>query len=401
MNVLKLFNTLSNAEEVFEASDISNVKMYVCGPTVYDRPHLGNARSIVFYDLLFRILSLLYQKVTYVRNITDVDDKILQRAKEEGISPDVLTAKVINEFNHDVKELNCLLPTYEPKATECIEDMLSMISALVQKGNAYVVDGSVMFSVASYPDYGKLSNKKLSELDPGARIAVSKDKRNEHDFILWKRVPANEIGWNSEFSYGRPGWHIECSAMSTKTLGMGFDIHGGGADLQFPHHENEIAQSECCYGEKPFAKYWIHNGFLTVDGEKMSKSLGNFKTVQDVLNDGYSGMDIRLALLGTHYRKPLQFSKHLIETSKLTIKKFNNVLLQNAEIVSDISHVLKWDDIPHLAQDAILSNINTAKFAAIMHSIVNDIKNTNDFKGKKLLLQQFWSMGTLVGIFSI
>lgn len=400
--MLKLFNTLSGKEELFIPVNPSQVKLYVCGPTVYDRPHLGNARSIVFYDILFRVLKALYKEVIYVRNITDVDDKILNRAKEEGVAPAILTERVIAEFEEDISALGCQNPTFEPRATEYISQMLEMIKTLVQNGNAYLAtNGDVMFSVHSFAEYGKLSNRKLEDLHAGARIEKTDSKQHEHDFVLWKKVPANELGWNSEFSYGRPGWHIECSAMSTSLLGMGFDIHGGGADLQFPHHENEIAQSECAFQGKQFAKYWVHNGFLTVEGEKMSKSLGNFKTVRDLLNEGYTGQEIRFALLNTHYRKPLSFSEHLMETSRMAIKKFNKTLNDNAEIISTFTNDFSWEKMPKLAQDAICSNINIAKFTAIMHGLVNDIKNTNDFKGKGELLSQFHQMGLLIGIFNL
>jgi cysteinyl-tRNA synthetase len=399
--MLKIFNTLSNKEETFIPNSSEEVKIYACGPTVYDRPHLGNARSIVFYDILFRILSVLYPKVIYVRNITDVDDKILNRAKEEGVSPKELTERIIKDFHEDVSLLNCLPPTFEPKATEYIPQMLEMIETLVTKKHAYVGEnGDVMFAVESFPEYGKLSNRKLSELNSGARISVSEFKKNDNDFVLWKKVESSEMGWESKFSYGRPGWHIECSAMSYSLLGMNFDIHGGGADLQFPHHENEIAQSECCFPGKLFAKYWVHNGFLTIDGEKMSKSLGNFKTVKNLLDEGYSGIEIRFALLNTHYRKPLSFSNHVIETAKSAIHKFNKTLKANFEIVQNFDKTVNFSSLPQLAQEAILDNINISKFTAIMHGLVNDIKNTNDLPGKTALLNQFYKMGLLIGIFS-
>jgi cysteinyl-tRNA synthetase len=397
---LKLFNTLTNSEEIFSPKDPSHVKMYVCGPTVYERPHLGNARSIIFYDLLFRILKLLYPKVTFVRNITDVDDKIINQSIKEGISVNDLTTKVIAEFKEDTSILNCQTPTFEPRATEFIAKMLDIVKVLVQKNHAYVAEsGDVMFSVNSFKEYGKLSNRKLEDLNAGARIAVSLDKHNEHDFVLWKKVEIGEVGWNSDFGFGRPGWHIECSAMSVSLLGMDFDIHGGGADLQFPHHENEIAQSECAFGGS-FARYWVHNGFLTVEGEKMSKSLGNFKTVKNLLDEGYAGAEIRFALLNTHYRKPLSFTNHLIETAKIAIKKFNKVLENHKDMVAEMSKDVTWNDLPTLAQDAILSNINISKFTALMHSIANDIKNTNDYKGKFELVKQFYKMGLLIGVFN-
>jgi cysteinyl-tRNA synthetase len=396
----KLFNTLTNSEEIFTPKNPSNIKMYVCGPTVYERPHLGNARSIVFYDLLFRILKVLYPSVTYVRNITDVDDKIINQAVKEKISVSALTSRVIGEFRDDISILNCQSPTFEPKATEFIHKMIEIIKNLVEKGHGYIAEnGDVIFFVKSFKEYGKLSNRKLEDLNAGSRIAISSAKHNEHDFVLWKRVQEGEVGWNSEFGFGRPGWHIECSAMSVSLLGMDFDIHGGGADLQFPHHENEIAQSECAF-EENFARYWIHNGFLTVEGEKMSKSLGNFKTVKNLLDEGYEGFEIRFALLNTHYRKPLSFSNHLIETAKTAMKKFHKVLEIYKSMLEEIEKDVKWNDLPLLAQDAILSNINISKFTALMHSIANDIKNTNDYKAQFELVKQFYKMGLFIGIFN-
>jgi cysteinyl-tRNA synthetase len=397
---LAIFNTLSNSLEVFTPQDASHIKMYVCGPTVYERPHLGNARSIVFYDLFFRILQLLYPKVTFVRNITDVDDKIINQAHKEGISPLELTQKVISQFEEDTKALNCKTPTFEPKVTEFIPQIIKIIKQLVQNNNAYITEaGDVMFKVSSFAEYGKLSNRKLQDLISGTREITSEGKMHEHDFILWKASLGGELGWESEFSFGRPGWHIECSAMSTELLGMNFDIHGGGADLQFPHHENEIAQSECAFPHQKFANYWVHNGFLTINGEKMSKSLGNFKTVKNLLDEGFNGAEIRFALLNTHYRKPLSFTEHLMQTSRSAIKKFNQTFEKNLDLMGDIEKELRWTDLPLNAQDALLDNINISKFTAIMHGLVNDLKNTTDKKGRLELFNHFYKMGLLIGIF--
>lgn len=398
--MLTLFNTLSRKEEIFVPVDPNSIKMYVCGPTVYSRPHLGNARSIVFYDILYRLLKTLYHQVIYVRNITDVENKILKRAGEENITPFQLTERVINEFNEDTLSLNCLSPSFQPKVTENIAGIIDMISILIQKGHAYHNEGDIFFSAESFKDYGKLSGKKLEDLYAGVRIDISEKKRSPYDFVLWKKVPETEkMAWSSPFSYGRPGWHIECSAMSARFLGMNFDIHGGGRDLQFPHHENEIAQSECAFPGKKFANYWVHNGFLTIEGEKMSKSLGNFKTIKDIREQGFSGLEIRLALLGTHYQKPLVFSSHLLHTSAIVIKNFNKMLDQKKDIISDIASEILWDDIPFLGKQALLDNINIAKFIALMHRILNDIKRTVDLKEQKVLVAGFYKMGKLIGIF--
>lgn len=397
--MFKIFNTLTQQEEIFQPNDPSAIKMYVCGPTVYDRPHIGNARSMVFYDILFRMLKLLYPSVIFVRNITDVDDKIIARSTEEKISPSELTKRVIAEFEEDVQAINCIKPTFEPRATEYIPQMLDMIKTLVKEGYAYLAEnGDVMFSVAAFKNYGKLSNRKIEDMQAGARIAVSQFKKHEYDFVLWKKVEAHELGWNSEFSFGRPGWHIECSAMSVALLGMNFDIHGGGVDLQFPHHENEIAQSECAHPNHQFARYWIHNGFLTIEGEKMSKSLGNFITIRDLLNQGFSGAEIRFVLCNTHYRKPLSFSSHAMQTAALAVQKFFKILDSNLEIVNKFTTDLKWEDLPLLAQDALLDNINISKFTAIMHSLVNDIKRTDDLKGKTELLHSLYKMCLFLGL---
>lgn len=402
--MLKIFNTLSNSEEAFSPIDSQHIKIYVCGPTVYDRPHLGNARSVVFYDFLNRILRAIYPKVTYVRNITDVDDKIIARAKEENISPLELTAKVEKLFRDDMSALNCTDPDYEPHATDYIPQMLGMIKCLIESGHAYQQNSTsdVMFSVKSYQEYGRLSNRTLESMIPGSRIAVSDAKECEFDFVLWKYVTdKNELGWESEFGYGRPGWHIECSAMSANILGSDFDIHGGGVDLQFPHHENEIAQSRCAFKGSNFAKYWIHNGFLMVDGQKMSKSLGNFTTVKDLLDKGIDGNVIRFALLNTHYRKPLDFNDHLIASSKIVVQKFLKLIDDNADLIDKNCPISLLDgemSIPVLARDAIFDNVNISKYTAVMHSLLKDIKYTKDIAGRKMLCQQFWNMMKLLGL---
>jgi cysteinyl-tRNA synthetase len=325
---LRLYNTLTRRKEDFKPLDPSNVRMYVCGPTVYDFAHIGNARPVIVFDVLFRLLHHLYgpEHVTYVRNITDVDDKINARALQDY--PDLplneairrVTEKTANQFQADVKALGCLEPTAQPRATEFIDQMIEMITVLLAKHNAYQAGGEVLFNVASMTDYGALSNRKLEDQQAGARVAVEAHKKNPGDFVLWKLSSAEEPGWESPWGRGRPGWHIECSAMSKSFLGEVFDIHGGGLDLIFPHHENELAQSRCAHGTKKMANVWMHNGFLQVEGQKMSKSLGNFVTINELLETEkfgghpWIGPILRLAMLKTHYRQPIDWTvQSLIE----------------------------------------------------------------------------------------
>jgi len=322
-----LYNTLTRHKEEFKPADAKNVRMYVCGPTVYDRPHLGNARSVVVYDVLYRLLRYVYGEshVNYVRNITDVDDKINAAAKANGEPISALTKRVEGWFHDDIAALNCLPPTNEPHATAHIAEMIAIIEKLIAGGHAYESAGHVLFRVESYKDYGQLSGRKLEELIAGSRVEVESYKENPGDFVLWKPADAGDDPssvFPSPWGAGRPGWHIECSAMSSKYLGEDFDIHGGGADLMFPHHENEIAQSRCSAPHSHFAKTWVHNGFLTVNGEKMSKSLGNFTTVKNVLDKGIRGEVIRFALLSSHYRSPLDWNEKLIHDAKLTLDKW-------------------------------------------------------------------------------
>ncbi|MEY9183972.1 cysteinyl-tRNA synthetase [Bradyrhizobium sp. USDA 326] len=324
---LRLYNTLFRAKQAFEPLDPSSVRMYVCGPTVYDFAHIGNARPVIVFDVLFRVLRRIYgeQHVTYVRNITDVDDKINDRAARDF--PDLslndairrVTESTANQFHADVAALGCLPPTFEPRATEFVlpradgrTDMVSLIRTLIAKGHAYEAGGEVLFDTATMADYGRLSARKLDEQRPGARVAVDAHKRNPADFVLWKLSSPNEPGWESPWGRGRPGWHIECSAMSAAYLGEVFDIHGGGLDLIFPHHENEIAQSRCAHGTSVMANYWLHNEFVHVEGAKMSKSLGNFVTIRDLLTSWrgrpWAGNAVRLAMLSSHYRMPIDWS---------------------------------------------------------------------------------------------
>jgi cysteinyl-tRNA synthetase len=334
---LKLYDTLTREKRVFKPLDPANVRMYVCGPTVYDFAHIGNARPVIVFDVLFRLLRHIYgaDHVTYVRNITDVDDKINARAAEEY--PDLplneairkVTEKTDRQFHEDVAALGCLPPTVEPRATEHIDEMRALIERLVVSGNAYVAEDNVLFSVPSMPDYGALSKRPLDEMIAGARVEVAPYKRDAMDFVLWKPSKPGEPAWPSPAGIktpGRPGWHIECSAMSWKHLGEIFDIHGGGIDLVFPHHENEIAQSRCAFHTPVMANYWMHNGFLQVEGEKMSKSLGNFVTIHELLTgwNGYRwpGAVLKFAMLSTHYRQPINWTQQKLEEAAVTLSTF-------------------------------------------------------------------------------
>ena len=320
-SALKIYNTLTRSKELFEPIDCKNVRIYVCGPTVYDYAHIGNARPIIVFDLLFRLLRHLYgaAHVKYVRNITDVDDKINARAAERGVTIRELTEKTNQIFQEDVKALGCLDPTVQPRATDHIVQMVQIIERLISAGHAYAADQHVLFNVPSMQRYGQLSRRSLDEMLAGARVDVAPYKRGDMDFVLWKPSQLNEPGWDSPWGRGRPGWHVECSAMSWAHLGEIFDIHGGGIDLIFPHHENEIAQSCCAFDREIMAHYWMHNGFLQVEGEKMSKSLGNFITIHGLLHSdcfggrAWAGVILRLAMLRTHYRQPIDWTVKALE----------------------------------------------------------------------------------------
>jgi cysteinyl-tRNA synthetase len=325
MPVLQFHNTLTRRQEPFVPVDPAHVRMYVCGPTVYDYAHIGNARPVVVFDVLYRLLKRAYPKVTYVRNITDVDDRIIAAHRETGEPIDAITARTTKAYQEDMGALAALPPDIEPRATQHIVQMIRMIETLIGGGCAYVAEGHVLFHVPSMPSYGKLSGHSRDELVAGARIEVAPYKKDPADFVLWKPSTAEQPGWSSPWGRGRPGWHIECSAMSETHLGETFDIHGGGHDLIFPHHENEIAQSECAHGGKPFVRLWMHNGFLTVNGEKMSKSLGNFFTVHELL-EKWPAEAIRLLLMKTHYRAPLDFTEDGLRQARVELDRFYNAL---------------------------------------------------------------------------
>ncbi|HVH02211.1 MAG TPA: cysteine--tRNA ligase [Amaricoccus sp.] len=335
MTEIHFYNTRTRTKERFVPLDPEKVRMYVCGPTVYDRAHIGNARPVVVFDTLFRLLRHVYGEahVAYVRNITDVEDKINARAAESGRTIEAITEETTRWYHEDMGALGVLQPTQEPRATAYIPEMVAMIETLVARGHAYAAEGHVLFAVASYPDYGRFANRSLDEMQAGARVEVAPYKRDPMDFVLWKPSPEDVPGWPSPWGRGRPGWHIECSAMSEALLGASFDIHGGGIDLVFPHHENEIAQSRCAHPEAEFARYWVHNGFLNVEGEKMSKSLGNFFTVRELL-DGtaslyggkQSGPEIRMALLLSHYRDPMDYGVARMHEARATVEDFADQL---------------------------------------------------------------------------
>ncbi len=362
-----LTNNLTNKKEKFVPLDKSNIRMYVCGPTVYDDPHIGNARPIVVFDILFKIFKKNYPKVTYVRNITDVDDKIIKSSKENNISISELTSKVTKSFSEDCHYLNCEEPTHQPKATENIDLMIEMISELIKKGFAYENNKHVYFEVVKFKDYGQLSNKKLDELIAGSRVEVSENKKNSEDFVLWKPSESEEPSWESPWGKGRPGWHLECSAMSKKFLGKEFDVHGGGIDLLFPHHENEIAQSRCANDTKLFAKFWMHNAFITMSNEKMAKSQGNILKIKDFRNK-IRGQVLRLALLSAHYKQPLDWNDKLLEDCENTINKWYNSYLDienNSEVSDQILQPL-YDDL------------NTPGYIANLHKLYDKSQKGND-----------------------
>ena len=357
---LRLYNTLTREKELFRPLDPTVVRLYVCGPTVYDFAHIGNARPIIVFDVLFRLLRHLYgpEHVRYARNITDVDDKINARAAEEGVPIGDLTARTAAQFHEDVAALGCLPPTIEPRATEHIPEMIALIERLVARGHAYAADGHVLFSVPSMPDYGRLSRRSPDELVAGARVEVAPYKRDAQDFVLWKPSKPGEPSWPSPWGEGRPGWHIECSAMSGKHLGEVFDIHGGGLDLIFPHHENEIAQSCCAHGTPAMAQVWMHNGFLQVEGDKMSKSLGNFVTIRDVLAD-WPGEVIRLNMLKTQYRQPMDWTVRGLEESQKTLSSW----------FAEIEQEGVADPMAPSVLAALQDDLNTPKALAELHRI--------------------------------
>ncbi len=380
---LRLYNTLTRQKEELEPIDPARVRLYACGPTVYDHLHIGNGRMLIVFDLLFRMLRHRYgaDHVTYVRNITDVDDKINLRAAERGVDIRVLTDEMTAIFHEDAAALGCLPPTVEPRATEHMAEMIALIEALIAKGHAYAADEHVLFDVPSMPDYGKLSKRPLDEMIAGARVEVAPYKRAPMDFVLWKPSAPQEPGWESPWGRGRPGWHIECSAMSWKHLGETFDIHGGGIDLVFPHHENEVAQTRCAFGHEVMANIWMHNGHLQVEGEKMSKSLGNFVTIRELLTtDSFGGCAwpgdvVRLAMLKTHYREPIDWRVDGLEQARMDLLSWNETIaigLPNG--AGDIESML--DDLETRA--ALEDDLNTPRAIARLHEMARLAKKEHE-----------------------
>lgn len=386
---LILYNTLTRKKETFSPLNPDRVRLYVCGPTVYDFAHIGNARPYVIFDVLTRLLRILYPKVVYVRNITDIDDKIINAAEQRKESIQDLTQRTTRVFHEDMKELLNLPPDVEPCATAHVEEMIVMIQSLIEKEQAYESDGHVLFSVKSFSEYGQLSHCNRDEMIAGARVEVAPYKRDPEDFILWKPSQKSIPGWESPWGRGRPGWHIECSAMSLKYLGDTFDIHGGGQDLVFPHHENEIAQSQACFGPQTFARYWLHNGMLTVNGEKMSKSLGNFITVHDLLAK-MPGELVRFLLLSSHYRQPLDWNEQVVLQSRQSLDRLYNALRGR--------HSNKATGVFEPIKTALEDDLNTPLAISVLHKIANDIHKTSDEKEKNELASTLKASGAWLGL---
>ena len=384
-NDIFLTNNLTNKKEKFVPIDKKKIGMYVCGPTVYDDPHIGNARPLVIFDILFRVLKCKYgnQSVNYIRNITDIDDKIIQASQDQKISVSEITKKVTKNFHDDCIFLNCQKPTEEPKATENINLMIDMISQLLDKNFAYEKTGHVYFEVNKFKDYGNLSNKKLEDLIAGSRVEISENKKNPEDFVLWKPSNENEPSWKSPWGQGRPGWHLECSAMSKKFLGNEFDIHGGGIDLLFPHHENEIAQSRCANDTKVFANYWVHNAFITISNEKMAKSQGNILKIND-FKEKVSGQILRFALMSAHYKQPLDWNEKLLNECKNTIDKWYQIYLS-------LKTPLK---IPNEMLLPLYDDLNTPGYISNLHNLFDKAKNGNE-NDKKIFISACNFVGLL------
>jgi cysteinyl-tRNA synthetase len=384
---LRLYNTLTRQKEVFAPIDRANVRLYACGPTVYDHLHIGNGRMLMVFDVLFRLLRHLYgaEHVKYVRNITDVDDKINARAAERGIDIRVLTDEMTKIFHEDAAELGCLPPTVEPRATDHMAEMIAIIEKLIGNGHAYAAEGHVLFDVPSMPAYGQLSKRPLDDLIAGARVEVAPYKRGPMDFVLWKPAAPSEPGWQSPWGRGRPGWHIECSAMSWKHLGEVFDIHGGGIDLVFPHHENEVAQTCCAFGHQVMANVWMHNGHLQVEGEKMSKSLGNFVTIRQALAD-WPGEVVRFNMLKTHYRQPIDWTISSLKETERELDRWYPVAKQYACAEAMI---------PPEFEEALFDDLNTPDAITVLRRLYKEAVEDVAFAGARLV-----SCGQLLGLFT-
>jgi cysteinyl-tRNA synthetase len=405
---LRLYNTLTRQKEDFAPIDRANVRLYACGPTVYDHLHIGNGRMLIVFDVLFRLLRREYgeNNVTYVRNITDVDDKINARAAERGVDIRVLTEEMTKVFHEDAKALGCLPPTVEPRATDHIAEMIALIEKLIAKSHAYVAEEHVLFDVPSMPAYGKLSKRPLDEMIAGARVEVAPYKRGPMDFVLWKPSSASEAGWESPWGRGRPGWHIECSAMSWKHLGEVFDIHGGGIDLLFPHHENEMAQSCSAFGHDLMAKVWMHNGHLQVEGEKMAKSLGNFVTIRELLNSWkgrpWSGSAIRLAMIGTNYRQPIDWTLQRLGQARAELGSYASICVKK-NFSDPNTYDAAWSAEPsQLLLSALADNLNTPDCCEVLRSNIKRRDHTDQSRAQLIADLQFLGLATRnkIGAFS-
>ena len=388
----KIYNTKTRSKEVFTPLEPNSVKMYVCGPTVYNLVHIGNARPVVVFDTLFRVLQTQFDEVIYARNITDIDDKIMKAAAENGEEISALASRYAAEFEKDMGELNNLTPTVVPYATEHLPEMIAMVQTLIDKGHAYAAEGHVLFDVQSMPDYGKLSNRSLEDMLDGARVEVAPYKKYAGDFVLWKPSSDDEPGWDSPWGRGRPGWHLECSAMIEKHLGETIDIHGGGRDLIFPHHENELAQSCCAHDNKEYVRYWMHNGYINIGGEKMSKSLGNFRTVRELL-ESYKGEVIRCALLSAQYRSEMDFSAELLDETKHRLDALYGAL-RDAKDVGTVDVDLKAEPF----YEALLDDLNTPIALGELRQLARDLNKAEASEKpryKSLLLQAGQLLGLL------
>jgi cysteinyl-tRNA synthetase len=389
---LHVYNTQTRQKEAFKPLEDDKVKMYVCGPTVYNLVHIGNARPVVVFDTLFRMLQSEYSEVIYARNITDIDDKIMKAAAANGEPISTLAARYAKEFEADMSELNNLAPTIVPYATDHLPQMIDMIQRLIDKGHAYVAQGHVLFAVQSMKDYGKLSNRSLDDMLDGARVEVAPYKKYAGDFVLWKPSSSEEPGWESPWGFGRPGWHLECSAMIEAHLGDTIDIHGGGRDLVFPHHENEVAQSCCAHDGKQYVRYWMHNGYINIGGEKMSKSLGNFRTVRELLTQ-YKGEVIRFALLSAQYRSELDFSVDLLKQSKSSLDSLYGFLRDAQDVKIDETVDIK----SHPLYAALLDDLNTPIAISELHQMAKAL-NKADADEKVRLKSLILQAGKLMGL---
>ncbi len=397
---LKLHNTLSGQKELFEPIDPERITMYVCGPTVYNYVHIGNGRPAVVFDVLFRLLQVHYPKVSYVANVTDIDDKINRQALANGEPIQALTDRFTDAYNDDMAVLGILQPDVQPRATEHIDEIIDMIQSLVDKGFAYEAEGHVLFHVPADPEYGSLSKRSLEDMLDGARVEVAPYKQDPKDFVLWKPSTPELPGWDSPWSHGRPGWHIECSAMIHKHLGLSIDIHGGGSDLTFPHHENEAAQSRSAHTGTQFVRYWLHNGMLTMGQEKMSKSVGNIVTIHD-LRERYSGEVLRYALLRGQYRSQLVWSEDLLVQAQSSLDGLYQALRGVEELGNDTSDAFALqatDAYPETVLDTLLDDLNTPQALAAMHAIATELNKTQDTAEALELRRQMLAGGWLLGL---